>query len=226
MDNTTDRATGTATTRATCWYDYPCGWRHGWGVLIDGEEDGAAHDGRDRTDWPVLPGTYSVTVRRPARLVDHVAGGHLIGCGACDDTQRVEHLTIACTLACAAYLARPPEHTPLVRRYDEGMDQDRQLFTTAEAAAQLGITPDAVRAAVRIGSIAVVRINPRLHMVTQDAIEAYRRDHLGRVGRPPRKTRRKRAAAPSMEPVTTKHRTLDEGGAFHPLEEPNDGQDA
>lgn len=30
----------------------------------------------------------------------------------------------------------------------------------------------------------VERINPRLNMVTAEAIEQYRRDHLGKRGRP------------------------------------------
>ena len=111
------------------------------------------------------------------------------------------------------------------------MNEDRQLFTTAEAAAQLGITPDAVRVAVRSGTIAFVRINPRLHMITKDAIDAYRRDHLGRVGRPSRKKRRKRAPPVAPEesvPAHTAalHHVVDEGGAIHPPEETTDGHDA
>ncbi len=111
------------------------------------------------------------------------------------------------------------------------MNEDRQLFTTAEAAAQLGITPDAVRVAVRSGTIAFVRINPRLHMITKDAIDAYRRDHLGRVGRPPRRKRRKRVAPAAPEDAVPAHAAnlhhpLDEGGAIHPPEETTNGYDA
>ncbi len=69
-------------------------------------------------------------------------------------------------------------------RVPEGEGQGRTLFTTAEAAAQLGITHDAVKMAVRIGTLPVERINPRLNIITGEAIEAYRRAHLGRQGRP------------------------------------------
>ncbi len=105
------------------------------------------------------------------------------------------------------------------------------LFTTAEAAAQLGIAHDTVRGAIRAGTLAVVRVTPRLNMVTADAIAAYRRDHLGRVGRPSRKKRRARTApAASEESVPAHaadpHHPLDEGGAIHPPEETTDGHDA
>jgi len=69
-------------------------------------------------------------------------------------------------------------------RVPEGEGQGRTLFTTAEAAAMLGITHDAVKMAVRVGTLPVERINPRLNMITAEAIEAYRRDHRGREGRP------------------------------------------
>ncbi len=69
---------------------------------------------------------------------------------------------------------------------DEGADQGeaRDLFTTTEAAAQLGITQGAVKAAITVGTLKAVRINPRLNMVTAAAIEEYRREHLRRQGRP------------------------------------------
>jgi len=65
---------------------------------------------------------------------------------------------------------------------DEGAGRD--LFTTAEAAAQLGIKQTAVKAAITLGTLKAVRINPRLNMVTAAAIEEYRREHLRRQGRP------------------------------------------
>lgn len=68
------------------------------------------------------------------------------------------------------------------------MEQTRTLFTTAEAAQQLGIAHISVKSAIRLGTLTVQRINPRLNMVTAEAIETYRRDHLGRRGRRPRRT--------------------------------------
>jgi excisionase family DNA binding protein len=62
--------------------------------------------------------------------------------------------------------------------------EERTLFTTAEAAAMLGVTHDTVKAQIRLGQLAAERIHPRLNMLTRDAIEEYRRTHLGRQGRP------------------------------------------
>jgi len=84
----------------------------------------------------------------------------------------------------------------------EGEGQGRTLFTTAEAAAQLGITHDAVKMAVRVGTLSVERINPRLNMITAEAIEAYRRDHRGREGRPKgAKNKQKVSTAPDTPSV-------------------------
>ncbi len=69
------------------------------------------------------------------------------------------------------------------------MDGERTLFTTAEAAAKLGVAHQSVRSAIRLGTLKAVRINPRLNMVTAEAIDEYRRDHLGKVGRRPRESR-------------------------------------
>jgi len=66
----------------------------------------------------------------------------------------------------------------------EGEGEERTLFTTAEAAAQLGISQGTVKTAIGLGTLQVVRINPRLNMITAASIAAYRRDHLGRRGRP------------------------------------------
>lgn len=74
------------------------------------------------------------------------------------------------------------------------MTQSRTLFTTAEAAEQLGIGHETVKSAIKNGVLAAEHINPRLNMVSAEAIEHYRRDHLGRRGRPAR-------TKPSVEPV-------------------------
>ncbi len=63
-------------------------------------------------------------------------------------------------------------------------DQERALFTTAEAAAQLGISQATVKTAVSLGTLRAERVNPRLNLITAEAIEEYRGDHLGRQGRP------------------------------------------
>jgi len=85
-------------------------------------------------------------------------------------------------------------------RVPEGEGQGRTLFTTAEAAAQLGITHDAVKMAVRVGTLPVERINPRLNMITAEAIEAYRRNHLGREGRPKGAKNKPKASASAENP--------------------------
>ena len=59
-------------------------------------------------------------------------------------------------------------------------------YTTAQAAEKLGLSHDAVRAAIRVGALEAKRVNPRLNLVSEEAIERYRRDHLGKVGRPTR----------------------------------------
>lgn len=123
--------------------------------------------------------------------------------------------------------------SPAARQYHGGMAEERTLFTTAEAAAMLGISHDAVRMAVRVGTLPVVPINPRLNMVTREAIEGYRRDHLGRVGRPPRKKKARKSrpatAAPPDQGRTratgdaaahgTRHDPLDERGTTSPAAE-------
>lgn len=70
------------------------------------------------------------------------------------------------------------------RVQDSKGSEERALFTTTEAAAQLGIAPATVKDAIMRGTMEYVPIHPRLNMVTREAIEKYRRDHLGRQGRP------------------------------------------
>ncbi len=62
--------------------------------------------------------------------------------------------------------------------------EERTLFTTAEAAALLGISQGTVKVAVRLGTLQVERVSPRLNLITAASIEEYRRAHLGRRGRP------------------------------------------
>ncbi len=56
------------------------------------------------------------------------------------------------------------------------------LYTTEQAAALLGLKLPSVQAAIQRDRLAVVRVSPGRSMVTQAAIEAYRRDYLGKRG--------------------------------------------
>lgn len=129
-------------------------------------------------------------------------------------------MTPAPTVPRAPVVEGQTPRPPVPRRYHGGMAEERTLFTTAEAAAMLGITHDAVKMAVRVGTLPVERINPRLNMVTRAAIEAYRRDYLGRVGRPSRKkarkTRKAAMVAPPEERDQAAHHTIEEGHAHTP----------
>jgi excisionase family DNA binding protein len=93
---------------------------------------------------------------------------------------------------------RPPPR--LLRVYPTGMSgKERTLFTTAEAAVMLGVTHDTVKAQIRLGKLEAERIHPRLNMLTRDAIEAYRRAHLGRQGRPKGAKNKPKAAPAAVE---------------------------
>jgi len=124
-------------------------------------------------------------------------------------------MTMTPTVPRAPVVEGQAPRPPAPRRYHGGMAEERTLFTTAEAAAMLGITHDAVKMAVRVGTLPVERINPRLNLVTRAAIEAYRRDYLGRVGRPSRKkarkTRKAAMVAAPEERDQAAHHTIDEG---------------
>jgi len=96
-------------------------------------------------------------------------------------------------------ITRGRAHVPEGKGQGQGQKQGRTLFTTAEAAAQLGISHDAVKMAVRNGTLTAESINPRLNMITAEAIEAYRRAHLGRRGRP-KGAKNKPKAAPTDAP--------------------------
>ncbi len=67
---------------------------------------------------------------------------------------------------------------------------NRTLYTTAEAAGQLGIAPGTLRNAIQRKRLHVVQINPRLHLIEASEIERYRHEILGQRGgyRPRRKT--------------------------------------
>ncbi len=115
-------------------------------------------------------------------------------------------------------------------RYAETMTPERTLFTTAEVALMLGLSPYAIKSAIRRGTLESVLASPHVRLISQAAIDTYRQEHLGHVGRPARKKRRKRAAPAAPEEHTPAHaadphHTIDEGGAIHPPEEDDDGHD-
>ena len=66
------------------------------------------------------------------------------------------------------------------------------FLTMREAAEELGVTPDALRFAVRRGLITPTRAHPRMNLITREQVEAYRRDHLGQRGK-----RKKKPAKPA-----------------------------
>jgi len=56
------------------------------------------------------------------------------------------------------------------------------LYTTTEAAAMLGVSPNTIKNAIKRGIMAYEQVNPRLNVVTAEAIETYRRERLGQRG--------------------------------------------
>ncbi len=75
--------------------------------------------------------------------------------------------------------------------------EDKKMYTTAQAAQELGISPNTVRGAIKRGRITVERLTPRLSLVPHDEIEKYRQLYLGkRVGA---RSRRQVMAAPPEE---------------------------
>jgi hypothetical protein len=58
------------------------------------------------------------------------------------------------------------------------------LFTVAEAAEMLGLSPSSVRYAVKRGLITPLQVHPRLNAIPRREIERYEREHLGKRGRP------------------------------------------
>ena len=62
------------------------------------------------------------------------------------------------------------------------MKPQRDWYTTAEAAAELGLSPASLRDALRRGAIHATALTPHLRTYTREEIERYRREHLGRSG--------------------------------------------
>ena len=58
------------------------------------------------------------------------------------------------------------------------------LLPLSAAAAELGVDPSTLRRQAIAGRIAAVKLGPRAWMIEADEIERYRREQLGRPGRP------------------------------------------
>lgn len=59
-----------------------------------------------------------------------------------------------------------------------------ELLTTAEAARELGLAPASIRRAIANGVLQVIRLDERTNVVTRAEVERYRRENLGKRGRP------------------------------------------
>jgi len=58
----------------------------------------------------------------------------------------------------------------------------RGWYTVGEAAAELGVTPSLVRQRIGLGQLAAEPVGERAYQIMPDALEAYRREHLGTYG--------------------------------------------
>jgi hypothetical protein len=92
----------------------------------------------------------------------------------------------------------PPTPAERMRRYRAKRREQRRLHarpaalplpeglvTIAQAAQELGITPDAIRGAIMRGVVTAVRLPelPHRAFLAREEVERYRREHLGRRGR-------------------------------------------
>jgi excisionase family DNA binding protein len=57
------------------------------------------------------------------------------------------------------------------------------LFTTAEAAEALGLSPHSVRYAILRGVLKAIPLDGRTNVIARAEVERYRRDHLGQRGK-------------------------------------------
>jgi excisionase family DNA binding protein len=67
------------------------------------------------------------------------------------------------------------------------MTRLENLLTVSEAAQELGIRPSGVRMAIAEGRLQSVRIGQRTNLIERSELQRYRREHLGKRGRPKRK---------------------------------------
>lgn len=72
------------------------------------------------------------------------------------------------------------------------MPTTADMFTITEAAAELGLSPSALRSAISYGSLRPARLDGRTNLIPRHEVERYRREHLGQRGK-----RKKRPAEPT-----------------------------
>jgi excisionase family DNA binding protein len=66
---------------------------------------------------------------------------------------------------------------------EDRMSSPHDLISVATAAKALGITPDALRGAIKRKVLSPVRVDGRTNMLTREEVEKYRREHLGQQGK-------------------------------------------
>ena len=62
------------------------------------------------------------------------------------------------------------------------MPIERGFLTVREAAETLGLTQSAIRRAIFDGTMEAEKIGRRLNVIAPEAVDRYRREHLGRKG--------------------------------------------
>jgi len=102
--------------------------------------------------------------------------------------------TLTPTIAWPDILFPPARHatryaTSMPKKHDDPLYTVAR-YTTAQVAEMLGIKRVAVQAAIRRGQLDSELPSPNLRLVSQAAIDMYRADHLGQVGKPSNKKRR------------------------------------
>ncbi len=91
--------------------------------------------------------------------------------------------------------------TSMAKKHDDPLYTIAR-YTTAQAAEMLGVGQIAVQSAIKRGTLESELVSPRIRLVSQAAIDAYRADRLGQVGKPSRKTRRMRQKAEALKAAT------------------------
>jgi excisionase family DNA binding protein len=64
------------------------------------------------------------------------------------------------------------------------VDLSPDLITVARAAEELGLSRITIRSAILRGQIKAVPLDARTNLVPRAEVERYRREHLGRHGKP------------------------------------------
>jgi predicted ArsR family transcriptional regulator len=77
------------------------------------------------------------------------------------------------------------------------MSTAQELVSVAAAAQELGLTPSAIRHAIKRGLIEPVRLDARTNLIPRAQVDKYRAEHRGRMGRPA-KTDKQPATKPAQ----------------------------